>query len=319
MNFKTPVLFLIFNRPDTTAQVFAQIKKVQPKFLFLAADGPRIDKEGEKEKCIQAREIVMDGIDWDCEVKTLYRNENLGCGKAVSEAITWFFENVEQGIILEDDCLPDDSFFHFCEEMLEKYANDQRVFAVNGCNFNFKLDGTESYFFSRYMNVWGWATWRQSAEKIDYNMNTWQRQNKLLFLWKRLRLNFWDMDLDWYKYWKYIFNDVYQKKLDTWDYQWQYQQLVAQKVTIISSKNLIKNLGWGDEATHTKMNNHPASNLLLEKLAFPLSIPASKKINKAYEENGIKRMWHVYTRKKSLFYILNFINTRAWVQFIKLK
>ena len=187
--FDTPVLFIIFNRPETTSLVFEQIKKVQPKYLFIAADGPRSNMPGELELCNAAREIVLNGIDWDCKIKTLFRTENAGCKKAVSKAINWFFDNVEQGIILEDDCLPDQKFFTFCKEMLWEYKDDMDIIAINGCNFNYHKNDDEGYFFSRYMNVWGWATWKRAAEMIDYNMPSWNNEHKLYFLWKKLRNN----------------------------------------------------------------------------------------------------------------------------------
>ena len=134
--FNTPILFLIFNRPQTTLLVFEQIKKVQPKWLFIAADGPHIEKPGEEELCNETREIVLKGIDWDCEVKTLFRSENVGCMKGPSEAINWFFGNVEQGIILEDDCLPDSSFFTYCEQLLEEYKYNEKIITIGGTNLN---------------------------------------------------------------------------------------------------------------------------------------------------------------------------------------
>ena len=135
MSFDTPILFLVFNRPDTTAQVFQRIRELHPAKLFIAADGPREGKEGEKETCEDVRRLILDGIDWVCDVKTLFRFHNLGCGNAVSSAITWFFDNVEEGIILEDDTLPDPSFFPFCKTLLEKYRNDEKVKIISGNNF----------------------------------------------------------------------------------------------------------------------------------------------------------------------------------------
>src|SRR4030042_6453503 len=150
----TPVLFLIFNRPDTTEKVFDEIRKAKPKKLFVAADGPRQDKQGEKEKVGRARQIVIDGIDWDCEIKTLFRDKNLGCKVAVSSAINWFFENEEMGIILEDDCLPHQSFFRFCGELLEKYKDDERIMVISGENLLFGRKRTNySYYFSRYYHI----------------------------------------------------------------------------------------------------------------------------------------------------------------------
>ena len=143
---KTAVLFLIFNRPDTTKQVFEAIRKSKPPRLYVAADGPRTDKSGEAEKVEQVRRIAMQ-VDWNCEVKTLFREENLGCGKAVSSAITWFFKNEEEGIILEDDCLPNQSFFWFCEELLERYRDDMRIMAVSGDNFQKGLARNEFIYY----------------------------------------------------------------------------------------------------------------------------------------------------------------------------
>jgi len=153
--FKTPILFLIFNRPDTTKRVFAKIKKVRPKFLYIAADGPR--NKDEMILTEKVRKLVIKSIDWDCQVKTLFRENNLGCGKAVSSAIDWFFKNEEMGIILEDDCLPDLSFFYFCEEMLKKYKSNPKIMHISGDNYlpDFSLTIDESYFFSKYIHIWG--------------------------------------------------------------------------------------------------------------------------------------------------------------------
>ncbi len=160
---KIPILLLIFNRPDLTKKVFDQIKKAKPTQLFIAADGPRVGREHEQELCAQARATV-DLIDWDCEVKTLFRDTNLGCGLGVSSAINWFFDHVEEGIILEDDCIPDLSFFSFCQTMLEQYRHDDRVAMISGTNVLPNQSVRESsYSFARYYDIWGWATWRRAV------------------------------------------------------------------------------------------------------------------------------------------------------------
>ena len=160
--FTTPVLFLIFNRPDTTKQVFSAIQKARPPRLYVAGDGPRPEQSNEAEICEIVRSIATN-VDWDCEVKTLFRDHNFGCRLAVSQAISWFFENEPEGIILEDDCLPSQSFFWFCQELLEDFRNDKQVGAICGFYSN-ELDykPSASYFFSRYMRVWGWAGWRRT-------------------------------------------------------------------------------------------------------------------------------------------------------------
>ena len=145
--FNTPILFVIFNRLDTTFKVFEKIREIKPKKLYIAADGPRKQIEGENEKCAKVRSIET-LVDWDCEVKTLFQSENLSCGPAVSTAISWFFNNEEQGIILEDDCLPNTSFFHFCEEMLNYYKENETIMHIGGTNFqDGRMYGKADYYF----------------------------------------------------------------------------------------------------------------------------------------------------------------------------
>jgi len=242
----TPVLFLIFNRPDTTQKVFNAIKQAKPRQLFVSADGPRENKEDEKEKCKQARKII-EQVDWDCEVKTLFRDKNLGCKVAVSSAIDWFFENVEEGIILEDDCLPSQSFFWFCQELLKKYRDDTRIMTVSGTNYGYVVDDfLYDYFFSKNISIWGWATWKRAWKKYDINMDKFYEVYKLnmhkLFFQNdqeyRVRLN--------------NFKRTLSGEIDTWDYQWSFACFINDGVSIIPKINLVENIGFGEEATHTK-------------------------------------------------------------------
>ena len=176
---KTPVLFIIFNRPDTTAQVFAAIKQARPARLFIAADAPRPGNKTDEERCRLTKEAVSN-IDWPCEVFTLFRESNRGCGLGVSEAIQWFFEHNSEGIILEDDCVPHPDFFSFATLMLEKYRDDHQIISVNGSNLGYTPAVSESYTFSRFMNMWGWATWSDRACEIDYTMKEWKEIKKPL-------------------------------------------------------------------------------------------------------------------------------------------
>lgn len=243
--FNTPILFLVFNRPDSTKQVFDQIKKIQPKYLFVAADGARVGNIEEKEKCRQTREIILSGIDWNCEVKTLFRDKNLGCGVAVSDAITWFFEQVEEGIILEDDCLPDLTFFDYCETLLEKYRFNNSIFMISGNNFWLgKYSIKTSYSFSRYCNIWGWATWKRSWQLFDYHMANWPLESKSGIL-----ENILDKENE-ILYWKEIFDKVVEGKIDTWDYQLLYSSWKHELLCIEPSVNLVMNIGFGQGATH---------------------------------------------------------------------
>ncbi|MCC9135130.1 nucleotide-diphospho-sugar transferase [Pontibacter silvestris] len=243
-DFHTPILFLIFNRPDTTQQVFNAIRNIKPKDLYVAADGPRSNKPGETEDCIATRSIV-EQVDWDCKVHTLFRNENLGCRVAVSSAIDWFFENVEEGIILEDDCLPNQSFFWFCQELLEKYRNDDRVMHISGSNYQFgKKWGEGSYYFSRLAHIWGWASWRRAWKHYDVQMKSlpqFIKENKIasIFSNKTVQKN-------WIKNLEKIYNGA-----NTWDYQWAYTNLNNNSYCIIPNVNLISNIGFGKKSTHT--------------------------------------------------------------------
>lgn len=233
----TPILFLVFNRPDPAFQVFEQIKKIKPVRLYIAADGPRAGKQGEKELCDKVR-AVTNRVDWDCEVKTLFRRENLGCGKAVFSAINWFFEYEKQGIILEDDCLPNPSFFFFCETLLNKYQQDESVLHISGSNFQFgNIVGDGSYYFSKYARIWGWATWRRAWEKIDFELS-----NLDTYLEKEKNLS---------DYWKDNLINTKNNKIDTWDFQWIYTIWLLNGKTITPNVNLVKNIGYNEDATHT--------------------------------------------------------------------
>lgn len=262
-NNKVPVLLLIFNRPETTARVFAKIKKYRPKKLFIAADGPRSNKVDESEKCEKARKITGN-IDWPCEVKRLYRNKNLGCKLAISGAIDWFFDSVEEGIILEDDCLPGKFFFRFCEEILDKYRNVENVYHVGTNNFQpVQRQLKNSYYFSKYSHVWGWATWRRAWKHYDVNMKSWPEIKK-----SRILVKFWNSF--WEKqYWQTIFDATYSGKIDTWDYQWLYTTWVNDAFSIIPGVNLVQNIGFGNNSTHITVRSK-SLEIKAGEVIFPL-------------------------------------------------
>ena len=247
--FQKPILFLIFNRFDTTKVVFEAIRRVRPLKLYVAADGHRENKEGEKEACELTRGII-DSIDWKCEVKKLYREKNLGCKMAISSACDWFFENEEEGIILEDDCLPDPSFFTFCEHMLEYYRNQDRIMHIAGINFQFgRKRGTGSYYFSRNSHVWGWASWRRAWKFYDVSMKSFPEFKK------RKKLNGF-INLWWER--SFILNKfekTYNGEIDTWDYQWNFAIWNQNGLAIIPNQNLISNIGFDKKATHTTYNS----------------------------------------------------------------
>ena len=219
MSLKAPVLFLIFNRPDTTRRIFDVIRQAKPERLFVAADGPRPERSGEAEKCAQTRSII-DEVDWDCQVKTLFREMNLGCRKAVSSGIDWFFDNVEEGIILEDDCLPGQSFFQYCQELLTYYINDTRVMQICGLNVLTKWNRSgHSYFFSNYGPIWGWASWRRAWKHYDVNMKLWPEIKE-----KKLYEDF-CQNQEEADYRLNLYDKVYRGEIDTWDYQWGFAKI----------------------------------------------------------------------------------------------
>jgi hypothetical protein len=241
---KTPILFLIFNRPAHTQKVFEQIRAAKPKRLFIAADGPRVGVETDRGNCKLTRSHVLEKIDWDCEVKTLLRDFNLGCGVACAEAITWFFDNVDEGIILEDDCLPDPSFFEWCSELLAYYRNDERIMHISGNNFqDGDKRGDGSYYFSAYHHNWGWATWRRSWSEFRYSITDFDRDRLSTYLqhygFNKRERNFWIA--------------LFESPLETWDYQWGYAIWKNSGLCILPNENLVINIGFGPEATHTKL------------------------------------------------------------------
>ncbi|WP_373032453.1 glycosyltransferase family 2 protein [Sulfurovum sp.] len=234
----------MFNRLDTTKQVFEAIRKAKPPRLYIAADGARESKVDEDEKVKAVRDYIMSNIDWDCEVQTLFREKNLGCKIAVSSAIDWFFENEEMGIILEDDCLPSQSFFWFCEELLEKYKNDMRVGQISGDNFQNGIKrGDADYYFSIYNHIWGWASWANRWEKYDVELNNIKDTVFIddLILEKTTKLH-----------WIKVLRKMKQKKIDTWDYQWTFTLWNNKQLTVLPNVNLVENIGFGIDATHTQ-------------------------------------------------------------------
>jgi hypothetical protein len=252
---RTAVLFLVFNRLDTTKQVFQAICQAKPPRLYVAADGGRADKVGEADKVQAVRDYIMQNIDWDCKVKTLFREQNLGCKYAVSGAITWFFENEEQGIILEDDCLPSQSFFWFCEELLEKYKDDERIMMISGYNKQQRYDVGNDYFYSNIGGIWGWASWKRSWQLYDVDLNN-------------------IIDSEFYKLHFLLGKVIYKKRLnhydalrnglDTWDYQWSFCRHFNSGLSCVPSVSLIQNIGFGEGATHTDTGYDSVVSLELE-------------------------------------------------------
>src|SRR5882762_1833703 len=266
----TAVLLIIFNRPETTKLVFEAIRKAKPSRLYIAADGPRENVASDVENCNAARKIV-EHIDWDCKVETRFSDQNLNCGVAPSSAFTWFFEHEEEGIILEDDCLPSQSFFWFCQELLERYRNDHRVMHIGGNNFfnGWQKDSDYSYYFSRSGYIWGWATWRRAWEKYDYKIKSYKKVKENGFF-KNFFLNRFEQ---MYQVEKLDKTFAGNGTVDWWDYQWDFARYAHGGLAIVPNTNLVKNLGFGELATHTKNGNSTRANMEALDIEFPLRDP----------------------------------------------
>ena len=246
---QTAVLFLVFNRPDTTKQVFEAIRQARPPRLYVAADGARLNREGEAARVAQVRQIAT-AVDWPCEVKTLFREKNLGCKMAVSGGIDWFFQNEKCGIILEDDCLPSANFFEFCDDMLGFYEHDKRVYSVAGSNFG---SGTDNFghTFSSYSLMWGWATWADRWK--SYDLNPKDHRNIICKKWWKRPVAL--------LYWLLVYRNLSAQKIDTWDYQWILAVWRHYALSCRPSHNLVANVGFGIDATHTFFENDPVAKM----------------------------------------------------------
>ena len=261
---KTPVVLIIFNRPDTTERVFAEIAKAKPSILLVVADGPRADRSDDVEKCAKTRAVV-DRVDWDCKLYTNYSSVNLGSRNRVSSGLDWVFEQVEEAIILEDDCLPHPTFFRFCQELLERFRENDRIFMVSGRNGLGEWKSSKySYFFSAG-GTWGWATWRRAWQHFDVDLKLWsdeQAQKKMKAFFKG--------DAVAIKVIRKGCERVFSGKVDTWDYQWSFIRAVNHGMSVNPSVNLIANIGFGEDATHTKTYDTRFADVKVGAIEFPL-------------------------------------------------
>ncbi|WP_298222726.1 nucleotide-diphospho-sugar transferase [Flavobacterium sp.] len=274
--YSTPILYIVFNRPEETAQSFEVFRKLKPARLYIAADGARYGRQDDVENTQKVKQIVRQ-VDWDCEVKTLYHPENKGCRIAVQMAIDWFFENEPEGIIIEDDIIPNNAFFEYCQAMLEKYRDDDSILTINGCSLGYQND-KQPYGKTRYFNMWGWATWRNSVQKVK---ETWANYDPKISLEadaimkKNLHLPvLFDGNAIWAKYWEGLFLKVYENRINTWDYQWCYSVLKTDTFCIRPSQNYVVNIGSGELATHHNFDDAPIFHFTYTATHF-----TDKKIN----------------------------------------
>ena len=291
-NVRTPILLLAFNRPDTTEKVFSAIRKVKPKKLFISVDGPRNDFE--KIKVDEVKKIVSN-VDWPCTVKKIFNKKNLGLMQTATNAFNYLFKNAEQGIILEDDCLANESFFKFCEEMLQKYKDNEKIMHISGDNFQrgWKRNNY-SYYFSKNPHGWGWATWRRAWKKYDATMKnypTLRKNLKNIFPNKIERTHIRNM-----------LDDAYFNNQNAVDIRWMYTIITNDGLAILPNKNLVTNIGFGNDSTHTKPVDSYLS-LPSFDMDFPLIHPqiiardgiSDERYAKWVFKNKIKKYFLVFT------------------------
>ena len=303
---KTPVALLVFNRPETTRRVFEAIRLARPSRFLIVADGPREDRPGEADLCAAVRAII-DGVDWPCEVQKEYSERNLGCRNRISSGLEWVFQVAEEAIILEDDCLPHPDFFRFCETLLERYREDERIMMIGGSNYLLdELDIQESFCFSRYFAIWGWATWRRAWAKYDLSMKDWpklRQQNQLASYYN---------DFFMRKYVTSMFDKAYRGDVDTWDAQWFYSCLFNNGLSAVPRKNLISNIGL--EGTHTSrdVSNHnfPVFGIKPEVLIFPANVYPHRLYDEEFFRRKIRRTFRMKVENR-IHLLLSSLKFRA--------
>jgi len=269
----TPVALFLYRRPECTAESFRVVSAQQPPKLLIVADGPKSDQE--REQCLAARRIV-ERIDWPCEVLRNYSDTNLGCRRRMWTGLDWVFSLVDRAILIEDDCVPHASFFRFAEEMLERYKDEPRVMMINAMSSPpFAGRNDQSYWFTRYPLVWGWATWRRAWRLYDAEMRAWPGKRQEGMLGRMLQ------DEDACEYWTGMLDRAHANQIDTWDYMWTFSCWANDGVSIIPSVNMVKNIGFGAEATHTTDSDSKHARLAAKEMIFPLRHPAGIEVSPA--------------------------------------
>lgn len=261
-----PLLLIGFNRPEYTKNLIDSLREIKPTKIYFAVDGPRISKKNDVEKVNLVRALIST-IDWDCEIKSKFNSENLGCKLGPVSAINWIFEHEEKAIILEDDIRPSKSFFQFCTELLDKYENDENIFFIAGSNFLNDKYRNESYRFASVFYVWGWATWRRAWKEYTPDISTWKKEIGV----RGIKEFFGCSWIQAFILGRYIFESIAKDKLQAWDYQLIYHAIKTRKLAINSNFNLVENVGFGLNATHTFFK--PDFLLPRKEIEFPLVPP----------------------------------------------
>ena len=290
--FDTPILYLVFNRPEETNKSFEVFKKLKPAKLYISADGPRKNRADDIASTEKVKNIVSQ-VDWACEVKTLFHDTNRGCRGAVERALEWFFENEEKGIIIEDDIIPNPVFFEFCKIMLDRYRDDDTIFSINGCSIGYQ-NFNNPYGLTRYFNMWGWATWKRTYQLVQ---DTWKNFDPAVPLKNyatiksavHLPIPF-DGNKKWLLHWQKNFNETYNGTIDTWDFQWVYSAFKTNKYCILPSQNYIVNIGFGETATHHKFTQSPICNLKYTADTYHDKLNFTPKVDFTFEINYVAKV-----------------------------
>jgi hypothetical protein len=286
---KVPVLFLLFNRPELTRKTFQSIRAYQPERLYIAADGPRDGNDSDAVNCTATRELVLSQIDWECDVHTLFREKNMGCGRGVSEGISWMLDQEEFGIVLEDDCVPCLDFFRFCEVLLPEYKDNDKIAQINGFDPLFSGQQSNTYFFTAYPSIWGWALWHRSWQHMDLYMTQWPSVRKHVFR----KFPFIEASIHyllWDKAYKKLKSGI---KPDNWDFQWSLRVFMDDKLCINPYSNLVLNTGFGEDSMHCNKSKDPFKSVRYGEIDFPLRHPKTIASDKYVEKKKSAR----YVRK----------------------
>ena len=313
--FNTPIAFLVFNRPESTRRVFEEIRRIRPTKLLVVADGPR--SESERKICAEVRAII-DTIDWPCTVLRNYSDINLGCKVRVSSGLDWVFTEVDRAIVLEDDCLPHPTFFPYCAELLEKYADDESVMHISGDNFHAKNPAfrcEESYYFSNIPHIWGWASWRRAWKHYDVHIRSWPEVRARGYL----RQTFGDEPTA--ARWEDKFDSYYAGRINSWDGQWAYACIVNRGFCIMPAVNLISNIGFGSSGTHTQEESaeNEVANLPTYAMDFPLTHPQDIKLNRQAVEYLSDYIFGVYKYRTATSRVKRFLKKMLPQLYLRIK
>lgn len=286
--YKVPILITVYNRPDLFKKLLTNLKKNKPSKIYIKGDGPKNEIDRKKIKSIKK---IISLIDWKCKIFNNFSSVNVGCRKSVTEGLNWFFSKEKFGIILEDDCLPNVSFFRYCEILLKKFYNNKRIYTISGSNFQNHDNNKYDYYFSKYPHCWGWASWRRAWKSNDPNLSFWPK-------WKRTyEWNRYHKTLIEKKYWEKIFDKVYNEKIDSWAYVWTASVWKNNGITATPRISLINNIGFDNRATHT-LNTQKKLKRNIKNLKFPLKHPKIIQLNKEADKytfgshfKGIYYLW----------------------------